>query len=147
MDEKTILHNVLEKLKGDEKLSGYVKSFEVGDAKSARKLFPFITVRNVETRIVPRTIGRGGIDDFIYAFEIVCGTRNLTPDIACAGEHGILQLCEDVVDVTWPSYFGGTFDMPARVMGVDTSFSADLGGTEWIGAVRMEGVRVVHRPE
>ncbi len=137
--EKTVVDSVLEALSGSEALSAYVKSVTAGDAAAARKQFPFIAVGNVSTSAGVERLGEGGGGGKVCSFEIVFGAKSLAPGEAFDGERGILQLCEDVLSAVWPSDFGGVFDGPVLVRGVETGYGADSGGSVWRGVVRMEG--------
>lgn len=142
--EKEILHAVCDALRNDPALAGYVKSFSVGDEEASRKLFPFISVGNMECRVEPLTIGRGGYDRFWYTLTIHAGTRSLALEEAYAGEHGILQLVEDIVAVIRPNDFG-VFERMVEVIDVATAFVEDSGGTDWRGTIPIHGWRRVQR--
>lgn len=141
---REILHAVKSALEGDATLAGYVKSFGVGELDSARKVFPFVTVGNLECAIEPRTIGVNASDTLSYTMEIRAGVRNASPGEAFGGEQGILQLCEDVVSAVRPNDFG-IFDAPVEVSGVYPGYKADSGGTEWVGSIAIRGSRKAAR--
>ncbi len=124
VDDRDIKDTVIEALRSDPVVSDYVKSFSTGEMGVSRKIFPFIAVGNLECDISPRTIGWKGYDAFTYTLEIRSGTRSLVPGEAFAGERGILQLCEDIVNVVRPSDFGGIFTSPVDVLGVYPGFRA-----------------------
>ena len=145
MNEKELMNKVKKFLESNDKLSGYVKQFTVGGSGYARKLFPYIDIENARRSIQPRSIGPNGVDEHTFSFDITCETGNLAPERAYSGEHGILQLCEDIVSVVWPSDFGGLFERPARVFSVETAHEENSGGIKWKGVIRLEGKTTVSR--
>lgn len=145
VNDKVIHHAILNRLKNDEALSKYVKSFTLGATDTSRKIFPYINVESPAVRNEPHTIGRNGKDVRIYRFEITCGTKSLVAERAYSGTQGMLQLCEDLVSVIWPSNFDGAFYLPVRIKGVETSYSSASGGSLWKGRIVFEGRKVVQR--
>ncbi len=144
IDDKEILYAVKDALCNDSKLAGYVKSFAVGDMNISRKLFPFIAVGNLECNITPRTIGMRGYDMYSYKLEIRACVRSLTPGEAFGGEHGILQLCDDVAAVARTNDFG-VFSFPAEVLAVSPGYKYTSGGGLWSGRVIIRGGVKVQR--
>jgi len=143
-DEKQILNAVKDALAADTTLAAYVKSFSVGDMEISRKIFPYISVGNINHSLATATMGSGGKDRVTYMFEIRGGVKHHRCEKAFSGEEGIMQLCEDIVSVAWPNDFG-VFGSPAEIVAVRPAHISGTAGTLWIASVNLRGVCLVDR--
>lgn len=141
-----LINAVLDALKADATLGGYVMSFTAGDQDAARKLFPFVTVAGMRYELTESDTAR---DTYMYTVEITVGTRSLARGEAYDGDgtdrKGILQLCEDVARVVRGSTFGGMFTRPVEGISYRTADKSDGGGTIWLGVLKFSGERLVAR--
>ena len=143
---RDIVNAVLDALRDDPALAGYVKSFTAGEPEIAKKLFPFITIVNLRYTLAARDTAN---DVYVYTVGIMAGTKNLAPGVAFEGNDtnrkGILQLCEDIVGVVRANSFGGKFSRPVSDIRYRVREKRDSGGAVWLGAVSFDGKRFVRR--
>ncbi len=137
---RTIAVDVMEALKSDETLSSYVKSFTLGGAGAAQKLFPLITRANLRCEIFANDTSA---DIYVYSVDILAGTRSLAPGLAFdgndAGRKGIVQLCNDIVHVLRTNSFGGLFCKPVSEIGYKIYEGVDSGGAVWYAGIAFKG--------
>ena len=149
ISEIEILKTVLKTLENDTILSGYVKSFTLGENDISRKVFPFINVGNLKYEIATLSIGKHGCDRFDYTIEITGGVKYLLPKTAFsgdgAGRKGILQLREDITKVIRPNDFGGVFWGPVEIPAAVIGYKKNTGGTDWITSILISGSRRVQK--
>ena len=143
---RDIVNNVLDALKNDPALAGYVKSFTIGEPDTPKKLFPYITIANLGYSLMERDTAN---DLYTYTMEIIAGTRSLARGLAFEGEgdarKGILQLCEDIVGVVRANNFNKLFTRPVNDISYRASDKPDSGGSLWQGIVIFNGDRVTRR--
>lgn len=126
LDIKQIIQRVLETLRDDPTLGGYVKKFSCGNMNHSRKLFPFVEVGEISYWF-------GGESEagamMSISIEILAGTQSLVPGLAYDGNgadrKGILELCQDIAGVIEGSTFGGMFAKPVEDIKVNTTRDED----------------------
>ena len=141
-----IAEKVLESLRNDPTLSGYVKKFTVGGIDTSKKLFPFIVVEAPEKESESLTLGRDGYMNNIYTMRIIGGSYHMLPDVAHAGNEatgakGVLQLNSDILNAVIPNDFDGTFARPIKLLSATTAHKAGAGGRSWVTIVTISGRR------
>jgi len=146
MTSVEISGKVLEALKSDPVLSGYVKSFSIGGIDVSRKLFPFIAVETPSNDADALTIGRDGYMNNVYTIRIFGGTYHTLADVAHAGSgksgaKGILQLNSDILNAVIPNSFDDAFARPVRLLNSTTAHKVSSGGRSWITLVTISGRR------
>ena len=146
IDTNTIEQKILETLKEDPVLAGYVKRFMIGTVSNTRILFPFIDLVNVGCKEKELMAASGQLT---VSFEIHAGIKNLAPEVAykgtAAGKKGILDLCNDIRNVVVNNRFKGAFFGPAKNIRVNPRFLHDKTETVFVGLVSFSGdVRFMH---
>ncbi len=135
-DTKNIEDNVLEALKNDNTLAGYVRSFTKGDIHFSGKLFPFVMLGEVTYR-EGRLLASGGT--LIYTVKVYGGTRSLAPGVAYGGippdKKGVAELCNDIVNVIRNNNFSGAFVKPVADIKVKPSEMSDSAETICISEI------------
>ncbi len=143
-EDKNIIYAILDSLQNDPQLSSYIKKYSAGTSEISRKLFPYINVGGLQCEVSEKTLGRRGYDRYEYRFEIIAGTKSLVDEKAFSGDNGILQICDDIVNVIRPNDFG-IFDFPVRILNILPFYKISNGGTDWTAQILIHGVRTVQR--
>lgn len=140
IDTASIEDRILDTLKNDPTLSGYVKSFSCGDMNVSRKQFPFVALGNLPYREGELWAGEGTL---VYSVNIYAGTRSLAPGVAYVGSEtgkkGIAELCEDIKKVIRNNTFSDAFFFPIKDIEVEPCFGVDKGESIFLGRVAFEG--------
>lgn len=134
-DNRLILDSILDVLRSDETLTGYVKEIGHGAMTIARKRFPFIVIGNFHIR---QEMMLEGSLHLLYTIEMFCGTKSLVTGNAYLGNDngvkGINDLCDDICNAIMGNTFNGIF-YPVCKMSSNPNYKRDKGETLHLGMV------------
>lgn len=140
-----IQERVLETLQADTTLSAYVKKFDIGEENVSRKLFPYVTVKEVTADIEPLCIGAGAPNMNRYQIVIQAGTYHTLAAVArngseSTGKKGILQLTDDIISAVFPNSFGKILSPTVHLRNVNIG-EASSAGRSWKSTIVLTGFR------